>query len=376
MKGADFTTYQAKIKVIGVGGGGCNAVDRMVRGGVEGVEFIAVNTDAQDLMKVRVPLRVQIGEKLTKGLGVGGDFEMGRKSAEESRDTLAELISGTDLLFITAGMGGGTGTGAAPVVAELGKQAKALTIAIVTKPFTFEGSVRHQKAEVGISELVEKVDTLIIIPNDRLLTICDYRVSVEQAFAMADEVLWNGVKGISELITVPGVINLDFADVKTVMSEAGPAWMGIGRGSGPNRAIEAAKAAISSPLLDTSIEGAKGVLLNFTGGDSLSISEVNEAAELIRQSVDSDANIIFGVAHDPDMDDEIKVTIIATGFAGGRKMYAPREEEIRQLLKSLKEEDKLDVPAFMRHPLPPRRRQRVASLTEAATTSPDGAEVG
>jgi len=363
----EFAPYQAKIKAIGVGGGGCNAITRMVRKQIQGVDFIAVNTDAQDLMKSEAPTKIQIGEKLTKGLGVGGDPELGRKSAEESREELAKIIAGTDLLFITAGMGGGTGTGAAPVIAELGKEAKALTIAIVTKPFSFEGSVRRQKAEDGLLNLVEKVDTLIVIPNDRLLNICNYKVTVDNAFSMADEVLRNGVQAISDLITVPGLINLDFADVKTVMANAGQAWMAIGYGKGANRAVEAAKAAIASPLLDVSIDGAKGVLLNFTGGGSLTLSEINEAAEIISKAADPKANIIFGVTHDPNMDDEIRVTLIAAGFAGGKRVGLAKEEEMRRLLKDLKEEDRLDIPAFTRYSLPPRERQAVASSSEAET---------
>jgi cell division protein FtsZ len=334
----------------------------MVQKQIQGVDFIGINSDAQDLMKSEIPNRIHIGEKLTKGLGVGGDQELGRKAAEESREELAEAIADTDLLFITAGMGGGTGTGAAPVIAELGREIKALTIAIVTRPFTFEGSVRREKAEEGLANLIGNVDTLIVIPNDRLLAICDYRVSVDDAFITADEVLQNGVQAISELITVPGLINLDFADVKAIMANAGQAWMAIGRGSGPNRAVDAAKAAISSPLLDViSLEGAKGVLLNITGGGSLTISEVHEAAEVINKAADPHANIIFGVAHDPSMNEDVKITLIATGFAAGKEISALKEGELRQLLQELKEEDKLDVPAFMRHPLPLRRRQAIAT---------------
>ena len=352
----DFARYQARIKVVGVGGGGCNAINRMIRKNVQGVDFIAVNTDAQDLDKSVAETKLQIGSKLTKGLGVGGDQKLGRKAAEESREELANAIADTDLLFITAGMGGGTGTGAAPVIAELGKEAKALTIGIVTKPFTFEGSVRRNKAEEGIANLMANVDTLIVIPNDRLLSICDYRVSVDDAFTMADEILRNGVQSISELITVPGLINLDFADVKTIMSGAGQAWMAIGKGSGPNRAADAARAAITSPLLDVTIAGATGVLLNVTGGSSLTITEVHEAAEIIRNAVDAKANIIFGVAHDPSMNDDIRITLIATGFPGGKRVGVQNEEEMRQKLAALKEEDKLDTPTFLRHPLPPRRQ--------------------
>ncbi|MCL0080417.1 cell division protein FtsZ [Dehalococcoidia bacterium] len=361
----DFASYQARIRVVGVGGGGCNAVNRMIRKNAQGVEFIAVNTDAQDLDVSEAAKKLQIGAKLTKGLGVGGDQELGRKAAEESREELANAIADTDLLFVTAGMGGGTGTGVAPVIAELGKEAKALTIGIVTRPFTFEGSVRRNKAEEGIVNLIAHVDTLIVIPNDRLLSICDYRVSVDDAFTMADEILRNGVQSISELITVPGLINLDFADVKTIMSGAGQAWMAIGKGSGPNRAPDAARTAITSPLLDVTIAGATGVLLNVTGGNSLTISEVHEAAEIIKNAVDPKANIIFGVAHDPGMNDDIRITLIATGFPGGKQATAQNEETMRQELADLKEEDKLDTPTFLRRPLPPRRQQAVAFPSRA-----------
>jgi len=370
---ADPTRYQAKIRVVGVGGGGCNAINRMIQKNPQGIEFIAVNTDIQDLDVSKAGKKLQIGSKLTRGLGVGGDYELGRKAAEESREELADAISDTDLLFITAGMGGGTGTGVAPVIAELGREAKALTIGIVTRPFSFEGSVRRNKAEEGISNLIAHVDTLIVIPNDRLLTICDYRVSVDDAFTMADEILRNGVQSISELITVPGLINLDFADVKTIMSNAGQAWMAIGKGSGPNRAADAARAAITSPLLDVTITGATGALLNICGGSSLTISEVHEAAEIVKGSVDPKANIIFGMAHDPDMNDDIRITLIATGFPSGQQPTKQNEEEMRKGLEDLKEEDKLDSPTFLRRPLPPRRQQAVAfpsKVIPAATYNP------
>ncbi|MBT9160950.1 MAG: Cell division protein FtsZ [Dehalococcoidia bacterium] len=360
----DVATYQAKIKVIGVGGGGCNAITRMVQKEIRGVGFIAVNSDAQHLSLTETENRLQIGPKLTRGLGVGGDVEMGRRAAEESREELLDAVKDTDMIFITAGMGGGTGTGAAPAIAELAKQSKALLVAIVTRPFTFEGRARTAKAEQGIANLMPHVDTLITIPNDRLLTICDYKVSVNEAFMMANDVLYNGVKAISELITVPGIINLDFADVKAIMSNAGLAWMAIGRGSGPNRASDAAKAAISSPLLDVTIDGAKGVLLNITGDNSLTMSEVHEAAEIIGKAVDPDANIIFGVAHDPGITDDVKITLIATGFPAGKQTGAPKEEEIRQKLAALKEEDKLDIPAFIRHPMAQKRRQTITIPSE------------
>jgi len=373
-KSEDFASYQANIKVVGVGGGGGNAVNRMIEQGIQGVEFIVVNSDAQDLDKSPCKKRIQIGPKLTRGLGVGGDWEAGRKAAEESRDELVTVLEDTDLLFITAGMGGGTGTGAASVIAEIGQEHKALTIGIVTKPFMFEGSVRRDKAEEGISEMVGNVDTLIVIPNDRLLSICDYRVSVDEAFVLADDVLRNGVQSIAELLTVPGLINLDFADVKAIMCGAGQAWMAIGKGSGPNRAIDAAKNAISSPLLDVSIEGAKGVLLNITGDSSLTISEVNEAAEIVRGSVDPKANIIFGVAHDATMGDNVRITLVATGFPGSAHLTKESEEERRAKLTQLKEEDKLDTPTFLREPMPARRRQAVSFPPMMKSTSTKSTE--
>ncbi len=296
MAKASFTLNPAKIKVIGLGGGGCNAITRMVQEDIQGVEFIAMNTDAQAMALTEAPIRIQLGGRLTKGLGVGGDHVAGHKAAEESRDEVKEVISGADMVFITCGMGGGTGTGAAPVIAEVAKQSGALTIAVVTKPFTFEGAHRYQVAEEGIVQLLGKVDTLIIIPNDRLLDLCDQKTGVDSAFKMADDVLHHGVQAIAEVITVPGLINLDFADVKAVMKDAGPAWMSMGRGSGPNRAVDAAKEALASPLLDVSAGGSKGVLFNIVGGSSLTLFEVNEAAQIIKQAVDPEANIIFGVA--------------------------------------------------------------------------------
>jgi len=325
MAKTSFVPNPAKIKVIGLGGGGCNAVTRMVREEIQGVEFIAMNTDAQALAITEAPTRIQLGEKLTRGLGVGGDHTMGQKAAEESRDELKELVNGADMVFITCGLGGGTGTGAAPLIAEVSKQSGALTIAVVTKPFTFEGTHRTQVAEEGVVHLLSKVDTLIIIPNDRLLDLCDKKTAVDSAFRLADDVLRHGVQAIAEVITVPGLINLDFADVKAVMKDAGPAWMSIGRGSGQNRATDAAREALASPLLDVSINGSKGVLFNVVGGSDLSLFEVNEAAEVIRQAVDPDANIIFGVAHDPAMDKEVRITLIATGFVS--KMGLPGSED-------------------------------------------------
>ena len=369
MAKTSFTPNPAKIKVIGLGGGGCNAITRMVREEIQGVEFIAINTDAQALAITEAPTRIQLGEKLTKGLGVGGDHTQGEKAAEESRDELKEIASGADMVFITCGMGGGTGTGAAPTVAEIAKQGGALTIAIVTRPFAFEGVHRYQVADEGIARLLSKVDTLIIIPNDRLLELCDQKTAMDNAFKLADDVLHHGVQAIAEVITVPGLINLDFADVKAVMRDAGPAWMSIGKGSGQNRAVDAAKEALDSPLLDVSIEGSKGVLFNIVGGSSLTLFEVNAAAEVIKQAVDPEANIIFGVAHDPSMDKEIKITLIATGFASKIGLAGvSRDEELTQFLKGLKSEDELDVPSFLRRPLFSHRRQAIIPSTKLVKT--------
>jgi len=292
----------AKIKVIGVGGAGNNAVNRMVEMGVNGVEFIAVNTDRQALALSKAPTRIQIGEKITRCLGAGGDPLIGEKAAEESREEIANVLKGADMVFVTAGMGGGTGTGAAPVVAQIAKEMGILTVGVVTKPFSFEGKKRMQSAERGVTSLKEKVDTLVAIPNDRLLQVAERKTSVIEAFTMSDEVLRQGVQGISDLIAVPGLINLDFADVKTIMYDTGMAHMGIGRATGENRAEEAAKQAINSPLLESSIEGARGVLLNITGGRDLGIFEVNTAAELVQKSIDQEANIIFGAVIDESME--------------------------------------------------------------------------
>jgi len=356
-----FVANPAKIKVIGLGGGGSNAITRMVREEIQGVEFIAMNTDAQALAITEAPIRLQLGEKLTKGLGVGGDHALGQKAAEESRDELREIVSGADMVFITIGMGGGTGTGAAPVIAEIAKQSGALTIAVVTKPFSFEGVHRCRVANEGVTRLLGKVDTLIIIPNDRLLDLCDQKTGVDSAFKLADDVLRHGVQAIAEVITTPGLINLDFADVKAIMRDAGPAWMSMGKGSGQNRAIEAAKEALASPLLDVSINGSKSVLFNVVGGSSLTLFEVNEAADIIRQAVDPEANIIFGVAHDPDMDNEVRITLIATGFIAklGLTGAGQDEDEVTQLLRGLKSEEELDVPSFLRRPLFSHRRQTI-----------------
>ncbi len=305
----------AKIKVIGVGGGGSNAVNRMIDFGLEGVDFIAVNTDAQALLKAKAQKRMQIGEKLTRGLGAGARPEIGEQAAQESREDILEALQGSDMVFITAGMGGGTGTGAAPVVAECAREIGALTVGVVTRPFTFEGPKRRKNADLGIENLRKHVDTIITIPNDRLLQVVEKKTPMTEAFKTADDVLRQGVKGISDLIAVPGLINLDFADVKSIMSNAGSALMGIGESTGDNAAVDAAKEAITSPLLETSIKGARGVLLNITGAsDTLSMMEVNEASVTIQEAAHPDANIIFGASIDDSLGDMVRVTVIATGF--------------------------------------------------------------
>ena len=304
----------ATIKVIGVGGAGTNAVNRMVDSGIRGVEFIAVNTDRQALLLSKASSKIQIGEKITRGLGAGANPDIGAQAAEESKAEITEALRGADMVFVTAGMGGGTGTGAAPIVASCAKEMGILTIGVVTKPFTFEGKKRLTQAERGIESLKGKVDTLVVIPNDKLLQVIDRKTSIVEAFKMADDVLRQGVQGISDLIAIPGLVNLDFADVKTIMLNTGMAHMGIGRASGENRAEDAAKQAVQSPLLETSIEGARGVIINITGGEDLGLHEVNTAAELVQRSVDPEANIIFGTVTDPDMKDEIQITVIATGF--------------------------------------------------------------
>ena len=304
----------ARIKVIGVGGGGSNAVNRMIETGIQGVEFIAVNTDAQALMLAKANTHVRLGEKITRGLGAGGDPEIGRKAAEESADELYNVLKGSDMVFVTAGMGGGTGTGAAPVVSQIAKESGALTIGVVTRPFTFEGMRRMQSAETGIGKLKEHADTLIAIPNDRLLQIADKRASLQDAFRLADDVLHQGIQGISELITIPGLINLDFADVRAIMSEGGAALMAVGIGSGDEKAKKAAESAISSQLLDITIDGARGVLFNVTGGPNMTLFEVNQAAAIIRETTHPDVNMIFGAVIDPNMGDDIRITVIATGF--------------------------------------------------------------
>lgn len=338
------TNQFADIKVIGVGGGGGNAVNRMIQAELKGVDFLVVNTDAQSLNLSLAEHKIQIGSKLTKGLGAGADPEIGKKAAEESRDELMQALGGADMVFVTAGMGGGTGTGGAPIVAEVAREIGALTVGVVTRPFTFEGKKRANQAELGIQDLRSKVDTLITIPNDRLLQVVDKSTSINEAFRIADDVLRQGVQGISDLIAVPGLINLDFADVKTIMSETGTALMGIGSAKGENRATESAKIAISSPLLETSIEGARGVLLNITGGPDLGLFEVNEAAEIISQAADPEANIIFGAVIDEDLEDEVRVTVIATGFDS---VATVEKENTVVDLRSFTSDD-LDIPAFLR----------------------------
>jgi cell division protein FtsZ len=317
----------AQIKVVGVGGGGSNAVNRMIEASLKGVQFIAINTDKQALYNSRAEYKIQIGEKLTRGLGAGANPEIGSKAAEESRDDVYQSLQGADMVFITAGMGGGTGTGAAPIIAEIAKEMGILTVGVVTKPFTFEGKRRMTHAERGIEELRKRVDTLVTIPNDRLLEVVDKRTSIVEAFKIADDVLKQGVQGITDLIAIPGLVNLDFADVKTIMFERGLAHMGVGRASGDNRAVEAAKQAIHSPLLETTINGAKSVLLNITGGPSLGLLEINEAAEIVAREADEDANIIFGAVIDETIKDEIRITVIATGFEDAHKRAAALAQE-------------------------------------------------
>lgn len=320
----------ARIKVIGVGGGGCNAVNRMIEEGIHGVEFIAINTDAQALLHSNAPTRVRIGEKLTKGLGSGGDPVLGAKAAEESSEILKQLVAGSDMVFITAGFGGGTGTGAAPILAGIAKTMGILTIGVVTKPFEFEGVRRMRVAEKGLEELRKNVDTLIVIPNERLLQIVDKKAPVQVAFRVADDVLRQGIQGISEVITGHGLINVDFADVRTIMAEGGSALMSIGRASGENRAVQAAEKAIGNALLDVSIDGATGILINVRGGPNLGIHEVKEAIDIIRRTADPEANIIFGAAIDPEMDDDIQLTVIATGFDAAQQKRQPVTASARE----------------------------------------------
>ena len=351
----------ATIKVIGIGGAGNNAVNRMVESGIKGVEFITVNTDRQALLLSKAPSKIQIGEKITRGLGAGANPDIGAQAAEESKSEIAEALRGADMVFVTAGMGGGTGTGAAPIVAATAKEMGILTIGVVTKPFTFEGKKRLSQAERGIESLKGKVDTLVVIPNDKLLQIIDRKTSIVEAFKMADDVLRQGVQGISDLIAIPGLVNLDFADVKTIMLNTGMAHMGIGRASGENRAEDAAKQAIQSPLLETSIEGARGVIINITGGTNLGLHEVNTAAELVQRSVDPEANIIFGAVIDESLDEDIVITVIATGFEkepgiGNSipvneivdKAWDKKINSIPNPADNSNSSDNLDIPSFLR----------------------------
>jgi cell division protein FtsZ len=353
----DQGNFLAVIKVVGVGGGGTNAVNRMVDAGLAGVEFIAVNTDAQALMMCDADVKIHIGSKATRGLGAGADPGVGLAAAQESRDELKESLKGADMVFVTAGEGGGTGTGGAPVVAELARELDALTVGVVTRPFTFEGRRRAEQAERGIESLRERVDTLIVIENNRLLQVVEKNTSIVESFRMADDILRQGVQAITDLITVPGLVNLDFADVRTIMSEAGSALMGIGAATGPNRAAESARAAVSSPLLEASIEGATGILLNITGGSDIGLFEVNEAAEVVTSAADQNANVIFGAVIDDSLGGEVRVTVIATGFGGQRRRRrreaaeAPFGETSAQRPAAVGFEvadDVLEVPSFLR----------------------------
>jgi cell division protein FtsZ len=355
-------SYLAVIKVVGVGGGGTNAVNRMVDAGLRGVEFVACNTDAQALAMCDADIKLNIGHELTKGLGAGSNPDMGHGAAAESRDDIKEALKGADMVFVTAGEGGGTGTGAAPVIAEIAKnEIGALTVGVVTRPFSFEGTQRARQAEEGIQRLRENVDTLIVIPNEKLLTIVERRTTILDAFREADNVLRQGVQGITDLITIPGLINLDFADVRTIMQNAGSALMGIGTAAGENRAAEAAKIAISSPLLEESVEGAMGILLNITGGHDLGLFEVNEAAEIVQSAADSNSNIIFGAVIDDTLGDEVRVTVIATGFDHGRgspstaRETTRRERRDRDVTMDERQrssleisDDDIDIPSFLR----------------------------
>jgi cell division protein FtsZ len=343
----DLRRYAA-IKVVGVGGGGSNAVNRMISAGLRGVEYVAVNTDAQALALSSADKKIHIGAKVTKGLGAGGDPGLGRQAAEESKDELHDTLAGADMVFITAGMGGGTGTGGAPIIAELAHDLGALTIGVVTRPFAFEGKRRATAADDGIKNLKQKVNTLITIPNDRLLQIIDRQATVIEAFRTADDVLRQGVQGVSDLITIPGLINLDFADVRTVMAEAGSALIGIGVAQGDDRASKAAQAAINSPLLETSMQGARGVIINVTGGTDMGLLEVSEAAQVVREAADPEANIIFGAVIDEKARDEIRITVIATGFDAVRRVeesVTTTDDRLREPVKLI---DDLDIPAFLR----------------------------
>jgi len=343
--------HAATIKVIGIGGGGCNAVNRMLTGGLAGVDFFAVNSDVQALRGSLTENRVHIGGSQTRGLGAGANPTLGREAAESSREDLSLILEGADLVFLTAGMGGGTGTGAAPVIAELARESGALTIAVVTKPFAFEGRKRMQVAENGIAELEAKVDTLITIPNERILQVIEKKTPLNEAFSYADDILRQGIAGITDLITQPGLINLDFADVKTIMTDAGSAMMGIGEGTGEHRAADAAQKAIASPLLETTVEGAQGVIFNITGGPDMAMYEVNEAAEMISRAVDSDAQIIFGASIDPTMTGKVRVTVLAAGFGPRRSNRAQSFAFETSKLDAVApvSMDDIDVPAFLRY---------------------------
>jgi cell division protein FtsZ len=348
-------SYLAVIKVVGIGGGGSNAVSRMVEAGVSGVEFVAVNTDAQALLMAEADVKIHIGSQATRGLGAGADPKVGQAAAQESRDELKEALKGADMVFVTAGEGGGTGTGGAPVVAEIGRELGALTVGVVTRPFGFEGRLRAVQAEDGVQTLRENVDTLIVIENDRLLQVVERTTPVTQAFTMVDDILRQGVQGITDLITVPGLINLDFADIRTIMRDAGSALMGIGVAQGENRAMEAARAAISSPLLETSLDGATGILLNITGGAELGLAEADEAAQVVTASADPNANVIFGAVIDDAMGDHIRVTAIATGFGGRprrRRVEAPvetPEPAERPAIQAPSVTDvEIDIPSFLK----------------------------
>jgi cell division protein FtsZ len=348
-------SYLAVIKVVGVGGGGTNAVNRMVDAGLSGVEFIAVNTDAQALMMSEADVKIHIGSKATRGLGAGADPVVGEAAAQESRDELKEALKGADMVFVTAGEGGGTGTGGAPIVAELARELDALAVGVVTRPFGFEGRRRAEQGERGIDSLRERVDTLIVIENDRLLQVVERRTTIIEAFRMADDVLRQGVQGITDLITVPGLVNLDFADVRTIMRDAGSALMGIGVASGENRAAEAARTAVSSPLLEASVEGATGILLNVTGGPDIGLFEVNEAAEVVTNAADQNANVIFGAVIDESLADEVRVTVIATGFGGTRRRRRRETGALEAPVPAVvapepfePSGDLLDVPSFLR----------------------------
>ena len=359
----------ARIKVVGVGGGGCNAVNRMIIEGIQGVEFVAINTDAQALLLAKAPTKVRIGDKLTRGLGAGGNPEVGRKSAEETAEELYAVLKGADMVFVTAGLGGGTGTGAAPIVAQIAKECGALTIGVVTRPFTFEGGRRMQSAEAGMEMLKEHADTLIVIPNDRLLQIVDKKASLSDAFRMADDVLRQGIQGISELITVPGLINLDFADVKAIMSEGGAALMAVGHAEGDDRARLAAEQAISSQLLDITIDGARGVLFNVTGGPNMTLFEVNQAAAIIRETAHPDVNMIFGAVIDPNMGDEIRITVIATGFerASRRPVIVEQRTSINSPRSQPERQQPAPIPA---RPQPVQNIQTEQRAYEPATLTP------